>query len=165
MLEDGTTHVTNGGWSSNGGQINRLRALDDRFAEYLPYDVVEITFYGKYAREGSYNDGWGLGMAGVAFDLPWTEEQIAKYLPGVELLDLTDRRLDGRGENQASAEQASIIGAGAGAYGYIPVVADLREKSSTTAKESIKARPGSELFERTAMEVDRRRAAAEAAKT
>lgn len=158
-LEDGTIYKTNGGWSSNAGQINRLRALDPRFADYLPYDVIEITVYGEYAREGTYNNGWGLGLAGAAFDLPWAEKKIREHLPGLKLLDLNDRR-PGRNENQASAEQAAIIGVSSSAYGYIPVPAGLEE----IGRETIKPDVESELFARTAMGWDRKRAAQEAAK-
>lgn len=153
MLEDGSMYRPNGGWSSSEGQINRLRALDDRFAEILPYDVVDITYYGEYARPGTYNDGWGLGMAGLCFDLPWAQEQVAKHLPGIELYDVTDRDPENKGEDQASAEQGAIFGAHG--YGYIPVPI---EREGTT-RESIKPGIDSELFQRTAMPSDRQRAA------
>lgn len=149
ILEDGTEVITKGGWSSNAGQVNRLRALDERFAEYLPYDVVGITYYGEYARPDTYNDGWGLGMAGLTFDLPWVEEQMKEHLAGVELYDLTNRDPSGPDENQASADQAMIIGGGGG-YGYIPVVI-----GGEKTKEGIRPSPDSELFLRTAMQYDR----------
>lgn len=151
-LEDGTEHQTNGGWSSNEGAVNKLRALDPDLATYLPEDVVGITYYGKYAREGTYNDGWGLGIAGVGFEVSWVIEQMRVHLPGVELLDLTDRGAGAR-EDQASADQALIFGATA--YGYIPVPAD---RPVPLTKEAIKPSIDSELFQRTAMEHDRKRA-------
>lgn len=153
LLGDGSTHKTNGGWSSSEGQVNRRRALDERFAEVLPHDVVDITYYGEYARPGTYNYGWGMGMAGLCFDLPWAQEQVAKHLPGVELYDLTDRNPESKNEDQASAEQGAIFGASG--YSYIPVPI---ERDGTT-KESIKPAVDSELFKRTAMEFDQRRAA------
>lgn len=152
LLADGSEHKTNGGWSSNEGAINRYRALDERFAEILPYDVVDITYYGEYARAGTYNDGWGLGMAGLCFDLPWAQEQVAKHLPGVELYDLTDRNPQNKTEDQASAEQGAIFGAHG--YSYIPVPID----RDGTTRESIKPDPDSELFQRTAMSFDKTRA-------
>ena len=154
LLEDGSGYKTNGGWSSSEGQVNRLRALDERFADYLPYDVVGITYYAPpYARTGTYNEGWGLGMAGVCFDLPWAQEMITKHLPGVELVDTTNRDADGREENEASGEQSMVIGDSVG-YGYVPAPI---EREGTT-RESIKPDVDSELFLRTAMEWDRKRA-------
>jgi hypothetical protein len=143
-LEDGTTYRTNGGWSSSDAQINRLRATDPRFSDYLPHDVIDITYYGEYARPGTYNDGWGLGMAGLCFEIPWVVEQMAEHLPGVTLVDLTDRTTDGRDEHQASSEQSLIIG-GTKNRPYIPVPAGGNE---------IRPDIDSELFQRTAFTRD-----------
>jgi len=154
LLGDGSEYRTNGGWSSNEGRINQLRANDERFAEALPYDVVNMTYYGEYAKPGTYNDGWGLGMAGLTFDLPWAEKQVAKHLPGVELLDVTNRQADNKGDDMASAEQAIIFGSSG--YSYIPVPI---EREGTT-RESVKPVPDSELFLRTAMEWERNAARA-----
>lgn len=152
LLGDGSTYKTNGGWSSSATQVNRLRALDSRFSEALPHDAVEVTYYGEYAKPGTYNDGWGLGMAGVAFDLPWVMEQMDEHLPGVELVDFTDRRPKGGDEHQASLEQSLIIG-GVSGYGYIPVPCGWTEPFS---REDLKPATDSELFLRTAMEFDLR---------
>lgn len=149
-LEDGSEYTTNGGWSSNEGQINHLRATDTRFAEYLPEDVIGISTYGEYARPDTYNDGWGLGMAGYTFDVSWVRAQIAEHLPGVELLDVTDRSASASLEERGNAEQAFIIGSGS-AYGYLPVPAPWDGFT-------LKAKPGTELFERTAMAWDRKHA-------
>lgn len=143
ILEDGTEYKSNGGWSSNPGALNGHRA---EFGGYLPHDVCGVTYYGEYARKGTYNDGWGLGIAGCAFDVPWLQAWMAIKLPGVELLPTGDTD-----ENQASADQALIVG-GLGGYGYVPAAIDREE----TTIPGIKAKPGTELFDRTAMDADRR---------
>lgn len=148
-IEHGGFYQSNGGWSSNVGRINQLRTEQEPVAEYLPFPLVDITIYGDY--RGQYNDGWGMGMAGHSFDLPWVEKQIEEFLPGVDLLDVNDYS---KPADDASSDQSMIISGGVSGYGFLPVPAGLTEVTRQTVKPDI----DSELFLRTAMQWDRKQA-------
>lgn len=77
-LVDGTTHNARQCWSSNEGAIHNLRIKNEHAAALIPEDIVDITVYDK--------SHWSLtGMAGLFWDKSWVEEQLARYLPTIEL--------------------------------------------------------------------------------
>lgn len=146
---------TNGGWSSNGGAVNKLRQTDERFAELLPEPIVEATY-----TRGDWDQ---LGMAGLCWDLSFCQEQVEKYLPGVELVGQ-----EGPSDMMASSDQSAIIVAGTdelrederGEF-FIPYPVNVHERIvSGELTRSGKPQEDSDLYRATSEELKRAQARA-----
>jgi hypothetical protein len=96
-------------WSSNEGVVNNMHAHRPEVRELLPYPVVDISVY---------DQTWKGGMAGLFWDLPWVEEQMAKFLPEIGLFTVG---LAGAGESSMDATQTAAAAVDLGRDSDYPI--------------------------------------------